>query len=1581
MIARIKPARGARLNVDHPLARGLVWFAAPGPDHVFEFLHRAPLQLLASGSITSNYHTAMGTSLRSNSTSTGGGYYSFSPRLLEIKRDLTILVWAWMPGITSSGRVLTVPYASGTWVTPLVSIGLGREGSGSQGAFEYAANSSRILTTSDSGFISVNDGMTQYAVTRSGSSVIFYRNGAQHGAAKSAANGDVDWGAQQPITLLNRSNSSTGTGASGYMVLAAIWARALTADEIRTAYENPFALMEPPRRAAASGSTPPNTHTFNPGDDVQAVINAGSGGTTYIFNAGLYRLPGGNIQPKNGDTLRAAAGLNRDEVTLSGAKILTGWIFESTNGGRWYVTGQTQEGFFYSGDPLDRAQAGYERAIRPEDLFFDDVPLRHHTSLSALATGGWYFDYTADRIYIKDDPSGHLVETSVVNSSSEGLIRGSATGVTIENLTVEKVAVREQRGGIHGDNTSAWIIRNCIIRHVHGTGVNIGPSMVIEDSLITECGQMGFGGTGDDFIIRRSEVSWHNYARYDAGWEAGGSKIKYSNNAVVEDCYVHHTGAKGIWYDIDNRNGMIRRNLITDCSSPGIQYEISYGTTYIEDNILLRNGKGYDNWLWGSQILMHSGQGCIVRRNLCVVDSDGGNGIGVVNQNRGSGAYGVWTGKNNTITDNVIIYKGSAGASGVVTDFDNANFWATHNNVFNRNIYRVVSGQTGQSRYRWNDANRTITSLRSNDSQELDGYELLGVAADLDSTRWKSIQWRANSVGYRVNAGGSASAALLQVDGAQNFAADGSSPSNLHSPAGTFNGDNSYTISQIHSSVRSRTPMALFRSRRNVSSPDDLTWTFPFATDGYPSGRWEICLYWMANESAGSRVFNILIEGATVESNFDPASFAGGTLRACAKYYTVTADSPLTVLLDRVTGDPYVSGIEAWYVGPVATSPGNQTSNRGAVIDLPVSATDPGAGLIFRAQGLPLGLDIDDSTGDITGTVSMEAEDSYSTVVYVYNADYPNVANTLEWTWTISGGQTLSPSGIAVSVTVGAPALTVGAVNVAPSGIVVPIGLGAATIVPGERVLSPSGIAVSIAMGAPTIQTSAVIQPPGIATAITLGAPTVTRGAVALSPPGIATAITLGAPTVNVGAATIAPSGLAVPVMFGTPNLTPGDIPVAPPGIATPIALGTIEVVPNTTSISPPSLGSILTMGTPTVTVGAVTVAPAGLPVSIAMGTPVVTTGNVTVMPSSISVPMALGSPSVTVGAVSMTPTGVGIPVAFGNFTTQYDAVQIAPPGIAVPVTLGGIVLTPRYTITEVGGLGLPITPGTPTVTPGAVQVAPPGIAVPVVIGEPTLNVAGVQELEMTGIAVPIALGAPVIAPGPVMIAPGGIHVPITINIPIVQPGEVAITPVGVSLPSSLGNPAVARGAVEITPPALLLPITLGAPTVGVSNVVIAPVGLSLLHMGVPALIPGAVDIRPPGFQIPIAFGIPEVGDWRRPALIRATDSIDETMPAPTRRRVNVYDPGDLIYLHVTFSVRGQARDPETVRLRLKFPDGVTLMYTFDQEPSLVRVAVGIYRMLLVPMQEGDYYYRWEGTGPATGAIERRFHIRDSVFF
>lgn len=88
-----------------------------------------------------------------------------------------------------------------------------------------------------------------------------------------------------------------------------------------------------------------------------------------------------------------------------------------------------------------------------------------------------------------------------------------------------------------------------------------------------------------------------------------------------------------------------------------------------------------------------------------------------------------------------------------------------------------------------------------------------------------------------------------------------------------------------------------------------LSYNFPAAPGEY-TVRLHFAEIWEGIPQAGARVFNIVINGVVVESNFDVFTAAGGANIAIYKDYTTTSTGTITIGLVNVTWKAKINGIE-----------------------------------------------------------------------------------------------------------------------------------------------------------------------------------------------------------------------------------------------------------------------------------------------------------------------------------------------------------------------------------------------------------------------------------------------------------------------------------------------------------------------------------------------------------------------------------------------------------------------------------------------------------------------------------------------
>ena len=401
-----------------------------------------------------------------------------------------------------------------------------------------------------------------------------------------------------------------------------------------------------------------------PGQDIQAKIDALPGGTAFSLKSGLYRLAV-PLTAKDGNVFSGDAG-----AILSGARLLSNF---SRSGSYWVVGEQSQQGQVHGTCKPERPRCSY-----PEDLYLDDLLLQHVATLAEVAAGKWYFDYSNDRIYLADDPTGRRVETTVTRHA----FGGRAAGVTISGLVIEKFANPAQSGAIDAELARGWTVKDNELRFNHGIGVRIGEEMQLLRNHVHHNGQMGVGGVGTGVLVQGNEVDHNNTVGFDLSWEAGGTKFVKTKNLIVRDNFVHHNDGPGLWTDIDNINTLYEDNRVED-NAMGIFHEISYGAV-IRRNVVQRNGYDGLGWLWGAGITVAASPNVEVYDNTVV---DNWHGIAALQQARGSGAYGRYEVENLWVHDNTV--RMNRGMTGLAQDIGDTSYFTTRNNRFTNNSYSL----------------------------------------------------------------------------------------------------------------------------------------------------------------------------------------------------------------------------------------------------------------------------------------------------------------------------------------------------------------------------------------------------------------------------------------------------------------------------------------------------------------------------------------------------------------------------------------------------------------------------------------------------------------------------------------------------------------------------------------------------------------------------------------------------------------------------------------------------------------------------------------------------------------------------
>ncbi len=159
----------------------------------------------------------------------------------------------------------------------------------------------------------------------------------------------------------------------------------------------------------------------------------------------------------------------------------------------------------------------------------------------------------------------------------------------------------------------------------------------------------------------------------------------------------------------------------------------------------------------------------------------------------------------------------------------------------------------------------------------------------------------ASNVLYRVNAAG---AAIASLDNGPDWVADNAATSPFHNTGSSVATRSALTAANL-TNVPASTPLGIWTSERyDPSGGTDMQWTFPVA-----SGTSTQVRLYFSSRSSSTRRFNVLVDGVTKLSNYDPNADPGVN-RGTMKAFDITSDGTVNIDFTRVTGDPEINAIE-----------------------------------------------------------------------------------------------------------------------------------------------------------------------------------------------------------------------------------------------------------------------------------------------------------------------------------------------------------------------------------------------------------------------------------------------------------------------------------------------------------------------------------------------------------------------------------------------------------------------------------------------------------------------------------------------
>lgn len=341
-------------------------------------------------------------------------------------------------------------------------------------------------------------------------------------------------------------------------------------------------------------------------------------GGTIVVRAGLYR-DGSTSSLTKTFTIQPYP---HEQVWFDGTDVTTGWT--SDGAGHWYVAWSTPQfcgGHYYDlpynqqsssntgpcthydmyGDPANPA------AGDPQMVFEDGTYIHEVTSLAAASGQNFFYDQTAQRLYLGFDPTSHTVE--LASRPNALVLQGGSGGNIVRGLGFTRFATQEY-GSYSTDaavlvNVPNTTIENDVFTHMAAAGLAFANPTggVINSDVFANNGFDGAVGNGhehstgatDGLIIENSIFNGNDTERYGTGCSAScaaaGMKIAHMDGFTLQNNLFENgvSPAHGFWCDEACTNGIMVGNVFHDNAGHGLFYEVS-DTGIIASNLAYNNG-------------------------------------------------------------------------------------------------------------------------------------------------------------------------------------------------------------------------------------------------------------------------------------------------------------------------------------------------------------------------------------------------------------------------------------------------------------------------------------------------------------------------------------------------------------------------------------------------------------------------------------------------------------------------------------------------------------------------------------------------------------------------------------------------------------------------------------------------------------------------------------------------------------------------------------------------------------------------------------------------------------------------------
>lgn len=370
-------------------------------------------------------------------------------------------------------------------------------------------------------------------------------------------------------------------------------------------------------------------------------------GDTILISEGVYRE---NVSPANGgiskDTPIVYMPVEGEKVEIKGSEIIEGWQADKSLKGIYKCSVNNE--IFGDFNPFDVNIYGDwylgDKDLHLGDLYLDGKNLKEVISKDQLSElpNTWFVDVYDDEtiIYANFDGANPQKGITEINVRPTCFFpeRTGVNYIVVKGLHFSQASPQwapptaEQLGMVGPNWSKGWIIEDCVVSQSKCVGISIGKgsasgqnlntltlgkmpyvkngfnreietifkaydlgwsredigSHQILNNKIFDCNQAGIvGHLGCIFSeIRGNEIYNINTDESYKGHETGGIKLHAAIDVVLDNNLIYNA-RRGIWLDWQAQGTQVCNNIMYDCISEDLFFEVSHGPTLVYNNVLL----------------------------------------------------------------------------------------------------------------------------------------------------------------------------------------------------------------------------------------------------------------------------------------------------------------------------------------------------------------------------------------------------------------------------------------------------------------------------------------------------------------------------------------------------------------------------------------------------------------------------------------------------------------------------------------------------------------------------------------------------------------------------------------------------------------------------------------------------------------------------------------------------------------------------------------------------------------------------------------------------------------------------------